>query len=338
MELDQHAERVTEGSKVLADQGIVSQTVAPGLQQQQPERRSKTVLDKMKREGLSFSESAPVISGYFNYRDFLKDFYNYKRTSEKLGRRSYTYAVFAAAADIKSPNYLKLIMDGDRNLSADMIKKFARALGLSKRDVRDFDLLVNYTQQSDPVVKAKHLKDLLQHRIESQVLDGQLSGEAAKSVPSWLSWVVYQMMDLEFSDVNPEQIQKRLRVKPGVSQFEKAIESLIFGGLLEKEESGVLKRRTNKHLEDPNRLPPEVVKKLQTELILLGLESLFEDPNDKKDFGTATLCLTQTEFENLRADLRRLRKKWLMNIGVNRETSKGEVVYQLNTQIFPLTR
>ncbi|WP_374031467.1 hypothetical protein [Bdellovibrio bacteriovorus] len=56
----------------------------------------------------------PVLSDYMNYRQFLADFYLFKRKASKGSLRAYTYAVFSAAANIKSPNYLKMIIEGKK--------------------------------------------------------------------------------------------------------------------------------------------------------------------------------------------------------------------------------
>src|SRR3982750_3388940 len=88
----------------------------------------------------------PEISVYTDFRQFLKDFYDFKVQQHKDSFGSYSYKTFAAAADIKSPNYLKLIIDGERNLSPATVRKFARAMGCDKRETEEFALLVDYGQ------------------------------------------------------------------------------------------------------------------------------------------------------------------------------------------------
>jgi hypothetical protein len=66
---------------------------------------------------------SPKLGAYTDYRIFLRDFYEFKRAQTKSSLRPYSYATFAASADIKSPNYLKLIIDGQRNLSREMAIK-----------------------------------------------------------------------------------------------------------------------------------------------------------------------------------------------------------------------
>ncbi|MCB0355974.1 MAG: TIGR02147 family protein, partial [Bdellovibrionales bacterium] len=94
--------------------------------------------------------SQPNLSAYTDYRQYLKDFYQFKKSTQSSPIRSYSYATFSAAADIKSPNYLKLIIDGQRNLSDSMIKKFAKALQLSKTEIEEFAALFHYGQAKDP--------------------------------------------------------------------------------------------------------------------------------------------------------------------------------------------
>ena len=69
----------------------------------------------------------------------------------------------------------------------------------------------------------------------------------------------------------------------------------------------------------------------------LGLESLFHDGPTEREFGSATLTMTKSEFEDLRFQLRKIRKEAQKNIGVKRLSTKGERVYQLNLQLFPVS-
>lgn len=68
--------------------------------------------------------STPSLNEYMDYRLFLSDWYLYKRDLTKKDLRPYSFAMFSAAANIKSPNYLKMIIEGQRNLSEEMILKF----------------------------------------------------------------------------------------------------------------------------------------------------------------------------------------------------------------------
>ena len=65
---------------------------------------------------------------YLDYRAFLRDFYaDMKRTG-----RGFAFRSFSRRARLVSPNHLKRVMDGDRNLTHEMAERFAVACGLSE--------------------------------------------------------------------------------------------------------------------------------------------------------------------------------------------------------------
>jgi uncharacterized protein (TIGR02147 family) len=91
-------------------------------------------------------------------------------------------------------------------------------------------------------------------------------------------------------------------------------------------------------MDDPQAVPAALVKKLQSELIYLGMESLFVDSPTDREFGAMTVALTEEEFNRLKFELRQFRKKWAKDISTNRATTKGDRVYQMNIQLFAITK
>lgn len=77
------------------------------------------------------------------------------------------------------------------------------------------------------------------------------------------------------------------------------------------------------------------LRKLQSELIQIGMDSLYHDEPTEREFGALTVSLTQEEFEKLKFELRHLRKRVHKDVAVSRKETKGDRVYQLNLQLFP---
>lgn len=263
----------------------------------------------------------PELGNYLDYRLFLADFYRFKRFMTKRDLRPYSYAMFSAAANIKSPNYLKMIIEGKRNLGDDMIPKFAKAMGLDKQGTEEFRRLVNFTQSTDPGTRNMFLKELNEFRVENKLKAGEIDQKTWDKVPNWVTWILFAMKDQEGVEFQAEKIHELLRGKAKMSEIESAIAGLNENGGASISED----------------IPVALIRKLQTELIYLGLESLFRDSATEREFGTATLSLTKQEFEELRFQLRKFRKDVQKNIGMKRESSKGERVFQLNLQLFPVT-
>jgi len=64
----------------------------------------------------------------------------------KAHSRVFSYRYFSRKAGYNSPNFLKLVIDGERNISTDSIERFADALGLTLSERRFFANLVAFNQ------------------------------------------------------------------------------------------------------------------------------------------------------------------------------------------------
>ncbi|WII72635.1 TIGR02147 family protein [Bdellovibrio sp. 22V] len=279
----------------------------------------------------------PVLSDYMNYRQFLADFYQYKRKASKGSLRAYNYAVFSAAANIKSPNYLKMIIEGKRNLSDDMIGKFGKALGFMKEQTEEFRLLVNFTQATDPAERNMYLKKLSEHRVAGKLKSGEIDRKTWEKVPNWVAWIIYAMIDQEGVSFDTASLKNLLRGKASEDEIDTALTTLINSGELRRDEvTGELKKNRSL-IESPEDIPVALVRKLQSQLMYLGLESLYQDQPTDREFGTLTMSLTKAEFEEIKFKLRQMRKGLHKDNSIARMKGKGERVYQLNIQLFPVT-
>lgn len=102
-----------------------------------------------------------AIYTYKNYRDALRDFYE----DAKVHRASFSFKTFSHDAGFHSPNYLKLIIDGERNLTVANIHGVCKVLSLKGAEIEYFEALVLYNQASSPTearyyeMRLRRLKD-----------------------------------------------------------------------------------------------------------------------------------------------------------------------------------
>lgn len=278
----------------------------------------------------------PDLSEYMDYRLYLSDFYHAKKAQTQSAIRPYSYAIFSAAADIKSPNYLKMIIEGKRNLSPDMVVKFAKACGFNKAQTQEFLLLVNFNQSEDPADRNYALKLLSEYRVEQKLKHGQLDRKVFEKVPNWVGWIIYAMVDQAGVCFKISELRELLRGKASENEIEQALDSLLSSGELIKDEI-THEISKGKPTEAPEEIPSALVRKLQMQLMYLGLESLYQDHTAEREFGSLTMSLTAKEFEEIKFKLRQLRKSLHKDNSIARMTEKGDRVYQLNLQLFPVT-
>lgn len=289
-----------------------------------------------KLENSTTSYALPLLSEYMDYRLFLADFYLAKKNLTKTSVRPYSYAIFSAAADIKSPNYLKMIIEAKRNLSPDMIAKFAKACAFNKAQTDEFRLLVEFSQAEDPADRNYALKQLSEYRVEQKLKHGELDRKVFEKVPNWIGWIIYALVDQQGVTFETSQLRDLLRGKASESEINEALENLIKSGELVRDPDTLVISK-GKSTEAPEEIPSALVRKLQMQLMYLGLESLYQDAATEREFGSLTLSLTAKEFEEIKFKLRQLRKSLHKDNSIARMASKGERVYQLNLQLFPVS-
>ncbi len=273
---------------------------------------------------------APNLSTYLDYRIYLADFLEFKR-SLKLGIRKYSASDFAAAADLKSPQYLKLIIARQRNLSDDGALKFCKALGLNKEDSNEFILLVQYNQATQPKDRYDHLQKLSELR--SKNVQGLKDSH-------WLKVILYSICDGMGGKYRIEDFKKLLGDKCKLNELQKSVDEMVQDKSLEKLvlSEGEFYQKTLGQNTLSNDIPLDIIKRIQSDLLLLALESLFSDSPKDRDLGSFSIALTPKDFEDAKFEIRKFRKSLLKNLLMKREQTLGEKVYQVQFQIFPVTK
>ncbi len=283
-------------------------------------------------------QQAPNVTEYMDYRKYLADFYAYRREQTKKDLRPYSYQMFSAAANIKSPQYLRLIIDGKRNLSDDMIGKFSKALNLNRENTEELKSLVHYTQATDPSERNRFLKDLMEKRVNQKIKSGEIDSKAFEKIPGWVAWILYSMTDVKGVNFEISQLKQLLGEKATQDEIQEALNKLLESGQLVRDPETQEIKKSRPLMENADNIPVALVRKLQAELLYLGMESLFQDDPTDREFGTVTLSMTEKEFEEIKFKLRQIRKQMTKDNSIARSQSAGERIYQLNIQLFPVTK
>ena len=198
-------------------------------------------------------------------------------------------------------------------------------------------MLVLFTQASEPAERNMFLKELSDLRVGQQLKAGEIDQKTWDKIPNWVTWVIYAMVDQEGVRFDTRSIRTLLRGKASEDEIQAAINSLVASGEVIVDESTGELKKSNTPKEAPEEIPVALVRKLQAQLMYLGLESLYQDSPNEREFGTLTLALTKEEFEEIRFKLRQMRKALHKDNAIARSQKKGERVYQLNLQLFPVT-
>ncbi|NBT58924.1 TIGR02147 family protein [bacterium] len=271
----------------------------------------------------------PNLFDYFDYRDFLQDFYHF----HKKRNSAYSYRLFASKAKLGSPNYLKLVVDGKRRITDRTLYQFSRGLGLTRDEEKYFRELVMYQEVSDPDSKDQHLKALMKYQ-EKQRTPTPLTESRSRALGDWHHLVIRELVATKSFKEDPQWIIKRLGGKITESQAKESIELLLSLKLLRRTNEGKLEQ-TEPLLTSSDDVPGHLLRSLHRFYLRRALASIFSISSDKREMSGLLLSIPTNRVKEVKEEIKEFRKKLNRKYGMDRN---GEEVFFAGLYLFPITQ
>ncbi|HEX5038356.1 MAG TPA: TIGR02147 family protein [bacterium] len=264
---------------------------------------------------------------YQDYRQFLRDWY----VSAKSRRGAFSLRAFSQRAGFTSPNYFKLVMDGDRNLSEDSIPKFMKGLGLNKQEQEFFHNLVLFNQATTHEKKDHYYRRLLQSRKFRQLKPFEKS-----QYEFWSAWyypIVRELLCFKDCDGTPEWIAAHIKPQVTVEQVEKAMTVLKNLGLIEKTGSNKWKQTSSLMSTGPE-VSSVILMNYHYGLLQLARETLDQLPPPERDVSAMTIGIARDRLPWLKKMIQDFRQEVLKFASIE---DNPDTAVQLDIQMFPLS-
>ena len=271
------------------------------------------------------------VFGYTDYRQYLADFYRLR----KEGPRGYSYRNFSKAAGFSSPNILKLVMDGQRNLSAESVEKFIIGLGLEGKMAAYFRALVRMNQAQSTEEKASEYEVL-----KALIPLGkrrELGTTTMQYLSHWLYPVIREMVMLKSFSYDPYWISRRIVFDVSISEISQVLSFLNQHGFIEKLEDGKFKVKDHA-VASSDEIKSLAVRSYHKKILDQATKVIDILPLEQREFGALTFILpdeAQAELKQRLKDFKQDLHKWAMQVAS--EVSDGAVV-QVNIQMYPQTK
>ena len=279
---------------------------------------------------LQVVETAPAVSvfAYLDYRAFLRDHY----TAKKASNRGFSYRSFSKRAGVSSPNYLKLVIDGKRSLSAKMAERFAHACGLDKEGSRYFVHLVGFNQAKTSSERAQLYGKLT--GLHSYRQAHKLDIAHAAYYSDWYMPAIRELAASPLFREDPEWLADQLIPAITPLQAERALEVLSDLGLLVRDAGGKLVQSDALLSTGPETRGLHIAA-FHRAMTQRAIEAIDLVPAAERDISSLTLGLGRNGLRALKERVQALRRELLELSALEKEP---EQVVQLNFQLFPLTR
>ena len=262
---------------------------------------------------------------HHDYRRFLAAYYEAKKPS------GFSYRAFARAAGLGAPNYLQLVINGRRNLTPSMARRFAETCGLGKDAASYFVALVAFNQATSAEERNTRYRELTAFRRYRRAQKLELAEAAYHS-----TWYLPAIRELVLSPAfreDPTWIAASLRPPIKATEAQHALDTLLELGLLQRGPSGKLEQKARVVSTGPQTTGMHITN-YHAEMMQRATVAMTTVPAAERDISSLTLCLGPGGLAELKARIQALRRE-LLELS-ERELDPTQVV-QLNFQLFPLS-
>jgi uncharacterized protein (TIGR02147 family) len=272
----------------------------------------------------------PDIFSYVDYRAYLGDYY--RAAKENVSAFSYRY--LARRAGFSSPNFIKLVIDGDRNLGADSIESVAGALKLDSAERRFFRALVHFDQADSAKDKNEAFEQIAASRRFRHAR--RIEHDMFEYLSHWYYPAIREMAARDDFRADPEWIARQLFPSITEARASKALDVLFRLGVLERDEDEPdTITRGDPSLTTGHEVGSLAIGNYHRQMLERAGASIEEVDRDLRDVSALTVCISESMVDELKSRIHQFREI-LLDLCDSDEAP--QTVYQINFQLFPLTQ
>ncbi len=266
---------------------------------------------------------------YLDIRKYLRDIYEFRKA---LGR-GFSYRAFSRKAGLKSPNHLKRVIDGERDLTVDMAVTYAEALGLEGEEARYFCDLAAFSRAKTTADKNEAYRRLAASRGYQQVQ--RLDAAQAAYHANWYVPVIREMASRPTFQADPTWIAPRLQPSITRAEAEEALRILTSLGMLVSSRKGKLAPKDPVVSTGAETRGLHIVN-FHRAMLQRAAASMDLLPAAERDISSLTFSTNEEGLAVLKQRLQSFRQELVTFL--SEQENHGDRVVQLNMQLFPLSK
>lgn len=269
-----------------------------------------------------------MVFDYLDVRAYLRDVYD----ARKARSRGWSYRAFSKKAGLASPNHLKRVIDGERDLSPEMAVRYAAALGLDAQASAYFCDLAAFGRAATSAEKNAAYQRLSTSRGYRRAQKLELA-HAAYHANWWVPAIRELSLRPDFHN-DPDWIAAQLLPPIRRQEAAEAVETLVALGMVTFRPDGRAEPGAAVVTTGPETRGLHIgnYHRVMMERAAAAIDLV---PRDQRDISSLTFCVGAGRLAEVKERIRQFRKEI---IALAADETDGDQVIQLNLQLFPLTR
>jgi uncharacterized protein (TIGR02147 family) len=267
-----------------------------------------------------------TVYDYLDYRKFLKEYYEEKKQEDS----NFSHRFVASSVGFDASTFTKVI-NKKRNLSLKLAAKLARILEFKKKEAEYFNLLILFDQSDNHEEKRQYFEQILTFRaLKVKTLDAV----EYKYFEKWYYIAIRELLGF-YKFKGDFGVLARLLEPPIMpKEAKKAIQQLKTLGLIHESADGYFEP-TDQHVSTGDEWGSIAIANYQLSTLRLALEAINRFSREIVDFSTMTIKMSKKNLPLVREKIKQLRKDLA---GLESSSSEATSVYQVNVNVFPLTK
>ena len=269
-----------------------------------------------------------MVYDYLDVRAYLRDLY----AARKARSRGWSYRAFSRRAGLASPNHLKRIIDGERELTAEMAVRYAEALGLDAPASAYFCDLAAFARATTGAEKNAAYQRLSASRGYRRAQKLELA-HAAYHAQWWIPAIRELVVRPDFQ-ADPEWIAARMLPPIKPAEAREALDILVSLGMITVDPDGSAHPGATVVTTGPETRGLHIGN-YHRAMLQRAAAAIDLVPAKERDISSLTFCVGPGRLAEIKEKVREFRKAI---IALAAEETAGDQVIQLNLQLFPLTQ
>lgn len=266
------------------------------------------------------------IFSYLDYREFLRDHYNH----HKIHHSYFSFRYVAGKTGLDASFYVK-VLNKQKHIANTAIPILSTFLKLQKREATYFSTLVYFNKAKTADQESLYLQKLLLLRKPSATV---IENDLHEYFAAWWNVAIREELNiLKFTD-NYEELAARIQPAITVQQARRSVKLLQKLGLIKQDENNIFKP-AHDFLTTNGIDNAKAIRAYQKTALKLASSAIDLVPREDRDMSTLTISTSHACLEAIRERLSEVRREIMEMV---RQDQHAEEVFQINIQIFPVTK
>ncbi len=270
----------------------------------------------------------PSVFKYLCYRKFLSDYYYWHKTYTY----GFSYRLMAKNLGFSSPNFLKLVIVGERNISRESLEKIIQGIGLNKLETEYFSYLVFFAQAKNNIDKNYYFGLLASLRSNSNIT--KVAPEQYELFGQWYNTAIRELVAGMSHPLDYNVLSNSLVYSVSPLKIKKSVALLIRLGLLSLNSDNIYEL-TSPILNTDNELNTFAIRHYHKEVLNIAQMALDEISPEQRENSHVTIKISHDGFLKIKKRIQEFREEILQ---ITADDHNVNEIYHVNLQIYPITK